>query len=120
MQIFVAPGDEDVPLLEEESPWELDRWVSIPSEQWDVLLGEARKTDAQLGRMLGFASGGGNPIGDTTIPYDADEIRALVKFLEQLASRIEMGPDLASEATEDVPDVFVPSEHARMLRNVAA
>jgi len=43
IQIFVAPGDEDSPLLNEASPWVVNRWVSIPAEQWSVLLEAAKQ-----------------------------------------------------------------------------
>lgn len=120
MQIFNAPGDEESPLLSQPSPWVVDRLVSIPAEQWWILLQKAKENDPQLGQSLVLASGDTNPGGDLTVAYDAEHLRGLVQFVEQLASRIEQGPILVPEPTEEIPEAFAPSEHARMLRNVAA
>jgi hypothetical protein len=120
MQIFNAPGDEDSPLLNEPSPWVVDRLVSIPAEQWWILLQKAKESNAQLGENLVLASGDTNPAGDLTITHNAEHLRTLAQFVEQLASRIEHGPILVPEPTEEIPEAFEPSEHARMLRNVAA
>ena len=37
-QIYIAPGDEDMPLPIEKSAWHFDRRTYIPGEHWDKII----------------------------------------------------------------------------------
>ena len=51
-QIFVAPGDEDLPLPIEKSPWHFDRDTYISGEHWDVIVEFAQEKMLEFRELL--------------------------------------------------------------------
>jgi hypothetical protein len=118
-QYFEAPGDPDLPLSETQSPWVVGRLVTLPLEHWELLLDWVSRVDSPTAEMLKSISYGAPGEDSRITNLSADEILCLTCSLDALAARLQSGPDLTTESTDEVPDVLASEEHARMLRNVA-
>ncbi|MGW5931292.1 hypothetical protein ACWF2L_34415 [Streptomyces anulatus] len=119
VQAFEAPGDPDEPLPITYEGWTFERSVFLPLWDWYLILDEASKRDAELGSLLIYASGNGDPREETAKTIPPDKYGFLMEFIEQLANEFTRGVDLASVQAElDLGD-YDSRIYAEFLRAMA-
>jgi hypothetical protein len=119
-QVFVAPGEETDQLPIEPSPWHDERWVRIPKEHWNLILGFGESLDQDKAEKLDAYSWAADNNEYDNIYASTEELEQLLVFIEELSRKIELADPLVPEATEEVPEEYVNEEHMRMLNAVAA
>lgn len=118
-QVFVAPraeSEEERALTAEPSPWVLGRYVVIPLEHWEVILGLAEEVDAVRGAQLRRYSYTAN---EGILP-SAAELASMRELLSLLQATLRERPALVPEATEEFPENFPNEEHVRMVEALVA
>lgn len=115
-QVFVAPGDEDMPLPIEKSPWHFDRDTYIPGEHWDIITEFALIKMPEFGELLEEAS---YLDGDFS-NWSEDKTHKLYEGLQQLCALIIKSEPLTPEITDEIPENYGSEDHVDMIRAVMA
>jgi hypothetical protein len=117
VQVFVAPGDEDLSLPVEPSPWHRRRWVRLPYEHWSLILAFASGIDPKTAGLLERLSN----IGASQLPDQSRaELRLAAEFLHRISSILPSAPPLVTTLTNVIQEGHPNEEHARMADAVAA
>jgi hypothetical protein len=119
-QIFVAPGDEKEPLPISVSPWHDERWASLPMEHWNVILDFVGQDDPQPAEKLRMLSRSADNNDDDLVQASREELSELSDMMEAWIEKIKSAPPLIQAVSEEIPDLYLNEEHARMLEAVAA
>ena len=115
-QIFEAPGDEDMPLPIEKSPWYIGRATYIPGEHWDKILEFAQEKMPEFGELL---EEGSYLDGDFS-NWTNDKTDRLYKGLKQLCTLILESEPLTPEVSSEIPENYGPEDHVDMIKTVMA
>jgi hypothetical protein len=115
-QSFVAPGDEDLSLPIESSPWHVGRATYIPAEHWEILLDFVHKNLPGYGDLFEKASYLDGNFSD----WSTDKEMRFRTGLEKLCKILKNTKDLTNEATTDIYEYYPNSEYLEMITAIIA
>ena len=115
-QVFVAPGDEDMPLPIKKSPWYIGRATYIPGEHWDKIIEFAQEKMPEFGELL---EEGSYLDGDFSNWTDYKTYK-LHNGLQQLCQLILNSEDITPEIIDEILENHSPIDHVNMIKAVLA
>lgn len=80
-QVMVAPGSEEVPIIEGLSPYVFGRMVRVPARQWHRLLLAVQDEDPHAAELLDRWSGSADPDDEGLALPQAGELAAIEEAL---------------------------------------
>ena len=115
-QVFVAPGDEDMPLPIEKSAWHFGRRTYIPGEHWDKIIEFAQEKMPEFGELLEE----GSYLDEDFSNWSEDKTRKLYEGLQQLCALILESEPLTPEIKGEILENYSPETHVNMIEAVLA
>ena len=115
-QVFVAPGDEDMPLPIEKTAWYFGRQTYIPGEHWDKIIEFAQEKMPEFGELLEE----GSYLDEDFSNWSEDKTRKLYEGLQQLCTLILESEPLTPEIRGEILENYSPKTHVNMIEAVLA
>ena len=115
-QIYIAPGDEDMPLPIEKSPWHIGREAIIPKEHWDVITEFAERNVPGLAELLELSC----YFDEDFSKWSEEKTQAMYEGLKKLSILISQSEPLTPEVTDVILENHPPGAHIDMIKAVLA
>jgi hypothetical protein len=115
-QVFLAPGEEELPLPVPKCHWHVGRHVRIPAEHWEILIEFFNKKLPEYENLLEKASYLDGNFSD----WSMEKVAKFRAALEQLISILNESEDINHEYSDEILEIHSNSEYIKMLELIIA